>query len=307
MHDLVWQSNSHWDAISNMGIELSPKTALFAGSIATVSSIGTGDINGPRLDSDDFASAGGEDSGVSSVNRDFSGAEDTVIDFDSGDETELMDQSLDPAFAFNESDLEATGDFSQLTDELVAEVDTGVIEFSDTDNGADAANTVLKMRPADVDLDVSELNAEDLSDVSLIDTDLADELNLDELDLGTMSAAAANDTVDELDLSSVADDLTLDLEQLSGDLELDSSELLDTGLDSVEDLEIPDLTGDNDLLSGGAAILDSADEMDTMLDLAKAYIDMGDRDSASSALGEIVKGGSPEQVTEAETLLRKIS
>ena len=47
--------------------------------------------------------------------------------------------------------------------------------------------------------------------------------------------------------------------------------------------------------------------MDTMMDLAKAYIDMGDNDSASSALGEIVKSGNPEQRTEAETLLRKIS
>ena len=44
-----------------------------------------------------------------------------------------------------------------------------------------------------------------------------------------------------------------------------------------------------------------------MMDLAKAYIDMGDNDSASSALGEIVKSGSPQQITEAETLLRKIS
>ena len=43
------------------------------------------------------------------------------------------------------------------------------------------------------------------------------------------------------------------------------------------------------------------------MDLAKAYIDMGDKDSASNALDEVVKGGSPDQVSEAETLLRKIS
>ena len=44
-----------------------------------------------------------------------------------------------------------------------------------------------------------------------------------------------------------------------------------------------------------------------MMDLAKAYIDMGDTDSASSALGEIVKSGNSEQKTEAENLLKKIS
>ncbi len=104
-----------------------------------------------------------------------------------------------------------------------------------------------------------------------------------------------------------AEDLTLDLDQLSGDLELDTSELLNADL---SDLDLPDLSADNDLLiddAVGGASVESADEMDTMLDLAKAYIDMGDKDSASSALGEIVKSGSPEQVTEAETLLRKIS
>ena len=53
--------------------------------------------------------------------------------------------------------------------------------------------------------------------------------------------------------------------------------------------------------------LSGTDESATKLDLARAYIDMGDKDSASSALGEIVKSGNAEQKTEAETLLRKIS
>ncbi len=91
---------------------------------------------------------------------------------------------------------------------------------------------------------------------------------------------------------------------MSGDLELDSSELMNADL---SDLDLPDLTVDNDLFGDNVSMGDNADEMDTMLDLAKAYIDMGDKDSASSALDEIVKSGSPAQVTEAETLLRKIS
>jgi len=81
-------------------------------------------------------------------------------------------------------------------------------------------------------------------------------------------------------------------------MELDSTELLD---DSIN------LPSNDDTLLSGAAGLDSVDEMDTMMDLAKAYIDMGDNDSASSALDEIVKSGSPQQVSEAETLKRKIS
>ena len=90
-----------------------------------------------------------------------------------------------------------------------------------------------------------------------------------------------------------------------GDLELDSEELLNSDL---SDLDIPDLEVETDLTLDATGAFDSdTDEMDTMLDLAKAYIDMGDKDSASSALDEIVRSGSPEQVTEAESLLRNIS
>ena len=75
----------------------------------------------------------------------------------------------------------------------------------------------------------------------------------------------------------------------------------------LSDLDLPELTLDSELLVDDMGSGGNADEMATMLDLARAYIDMGDKDSASSALDEIVRSGSPEQVSEAETLLRKIS
>lgn len=51
----------------------------------------------------------------------------------------------------------------------------------------------------------------------------------------------------------------------------------------------------------------SDNTMDTMLDLAKAYIDMSDIDSARSTLNEIVKYGRDEQILEATSLIRKLS
>ena len=113
--------------------------------------------------------------------------------------------------------------------------------------------------------------------------------------------------VDKVSDDSIAQDLSMDLDQLSGDLELDTTELLDGGLDLSQELEMPDLTSNTDLTGDSTASFGDVDEMDTMMDLAKAYIDMGDNDSASSALGEIVKSGNPEQKSEAENLLRKIS
>jgi len=106
--------------------------------------------------------------------------------------------------------------------------------------------------------------------------------------VGDKASDAMNDMNLDAPIDSAADDLTLDLNQLSGDMELDSTELLDDSLNAGDALELPTATSDDTLLEGTES-LESVDEMDTMMDLAKAYIDMGDNDSASSALDEIVK------------------
>jgi pilus assembly protein FimV len=199
------------------------------------------------------------------------------------DETDLMDQSLDPAFAFDEADLEATGDFSQIADDFAAEAGDNVDFPSFDDTVALSASS------------------ENFLDATIADSDvLSEALTMDEID-GVIGSA---------------DDLTLDLDQLSGDLELDSAELMNPDL---SDIDLPEMSFNvdfdnfdnfdnydaSDAVAGSAS--NDSGAMETMLDLAKAYIDMGDKDSASSALDEIVKSGNPAQVTEAEILLRNIS
>lgn len=263
--------NPEWTNVAAMGLELRPNDPLYAAAQDSVNVIGVGHSNGNQLGDEDFQASGKDDS-MGSVSRDFGSNDESTDDMN---ESDLMDQSIDPAFAFDEGDLEATGDFSQITNELAAE-NNGSIDFPDLDS-------TLATVGAAASIDDPLADAGDL---------LGDTLSVDDLTGVTDSS----------------DDMTLDLDQLSGDLELDPSELLSADL---SELEIPDLTAENDLLMDDSASIansgDSADEMDTMLDLAKAYIDMGDKDSASSALGEIVKSGNPEQITEAETLLLKIS
>lgn len=190
------------------------------------------------------------------------------------DEVDLMDRSLDPAFAFDEADLEATGDFSQIADELAAEAD-GSGDFPSLDD------TVSLSGNPESYLDATALDGSGLNEA----------LTMNEID-GVIGSA---------------DDLTLDLDQLSGDLELDSAELMNPDL---SDMDIPELSLSDNFDTGDVGVSASSNDsgaMETMLDLAKAYIDMGDKDSASSALDEIVKSGNPAQVSEAETLLRNIS
>ncbi|MGQ7843549.1 FimV/HubP family polar landmark protein [Granulosicoccus sp. 3-233] len=297
------EANPEWAAIAAMGAELRPGDELYAAANGSVERIGSGHSDGLALGDDDFLPAHETDEG--SVSRDF-GSSAQALDFSSEDESSLLEQSIDPAFAFDEDDLEATGDFSGIADELAAEEGDGSIDFpgfgdadkaaqeieSDLTDAAGQAENLASERVADAAGGLSGDLSGDLTNELSADLTSGDELLGDAL------------TMDELDRVASVDDLTLDLDQLSGDLDLDSSELLNSDL---TDLELPDLTADDDLMLDNAGNTDNTDEMDTMLDLAKAYIDMGDKDSASSALDEIVKSGNPEQVTEAETLLRKIS
>jgi pilus assembly protein FimV len=49
------------------------------------------------------------------------------------------------------------------------------------------------------------------------------------------------------------------------------------------------------------------DEVGTKLDLARAYIDMGDPDGARSILEEVIEEGDESQRQNAHTLLRSIA
>ena len=47
-------------------------------------------------------------------------------------------------------------------------------------------------------------------------------------------------------------------------------------------------------------------QVSTKLDLAKAYVDMGDREGAEDILKEVMEEGNDQQKSEAEELMRSI-
>lgn len=309
-HNKFGESNEAWLGIATRGLELDPGNALYSGSSEEIASVGVGRYDeAPSMDNNDFLSDS-DSSEVASTSRGFgdnldglgsdldndldSGLGDSVSDDEDEDETHLMDQSIDPAFAFDEADLEATGDFSQIAGEIAADGgdDTSSLDFPSFDSAADSIT------------DSASGIAGTVGDKA------SDAMNDTSLGLAGAGAAVAGLAASKLDLNAPAtasEDLTLDLDQLSGDMELDSTELLDDSLNSAEGLNFDSTGTSDDTLLAGTGSLESVDEMDTMMDLAKAYIDMGDNDSASSALDEIVKSGNPQQVSEAETLKQKIS
>ena len=205
----------------------------------------------------------------------------------------------------------------------------------DADSGGNDAVTRDAANVADIDdLPDDFLTADAPLDDDLDDTiDPGAEFDLSELEATGQFDATADEpasledvTLDEIDLAALDDDGTLNLEEIAGEemsgLDLGaldfgdadvSSSLDNLTLDDANLNSLDDMTSLRDgLETDGADDLDAGlnsrvDEMETMLDLAKAYMDMGDNSSAIGPLKDIAANGSPAQQSEAAELLKKIN
>lgn len=102
----------------------------------------------------------------------------------------------------------------------------------------------------------------------------------------------------ELDISDSDDTLSFEDETKSAPAGMDSDDVEETDLNA--DADAPDLEFDID-------DLDDIDEAETKLDLAAAYIDMGDPDGARSILNEVLVEGNDAQKNRAHELLNSLS
>lgn len=171
-------------------------------------------------------------------------------------------------------------------------------------------------------------NLDDLSEFDL-DMDLGGEpspailaeddflLSLDE-DIKDLPAAPAPQvppaTLDDLELPadfdlSLADEMNAPTPAQSFSAELDDvSAELDSLSDSISE---PSFTVDDALASEDDEpefdFLSGTDEVATKLDLAQAYIDMGDNDGARDILNEVVTEGDDGQKSEAKEMLARLA
>ena len=173
-------------------------------------------------------------------------------------------------------------------DDLDAETDDDDLDLT-ADTGEELSlEEAMELGDADLDLDLDAGLEEVTAESEEEDLDLA--LGLDDeidLDFGDDVGDGEDDGLD-LDLDDASDDDALDLD-LGDD---DSLELVDD--DSLE------LVDNDDELN-----LD--EDASSKLDLARAYIEMGDNDGAKPLLQEVLVEGDDVQVSEANELLGNIS
>ncbi len=296
------RSSRIWDKAVAMGKEIAPANPLFSGAADSglkasdfapakpaTADLDLGEAGGATTPDVDFGEVGATET---ALDLDISGAFDKTLIADS-DETMIMDAGKPMPMMSADADADST---------MIVDDSTLLVDETSLDS------------PKPRDVTDSELN---------IDFD-ADELGLggEEADAGGSGGAAEStmamdigldiDNVDGItdvdhnsgsfNSGSAGDDL---IAELGGDdSELSLVDASDTEFDLPEDDDTIIDAGEDDTVNGDSG---GADEVSTKLDLARAYMDMGDYDGASSTLEEVLSEGSDKQKREAEELLDQIN
>ncbi|GGO76047.1 hypothetical protein GCM10011348_02330 [Marinobacterium nitratireducens] len=212
-------------------------------------------------------------------------------------ETEVSEDDIDAILAQAGAEL-TLEDEPEATAEQEAAQESVAAETADDDG--------LSLHPDLEELLSSHEAGQDEDALTLEDDASGDDEDLDEM-LAALEKGFPGDSGDEL--SEVEEELTTNI---AHDLEDDDSDLdseLEALLGSVDDEIALDESGadDEDLGMEGLEFLDGTDEVETKLDLARAYIDMEDRDGAKDILSEILSEGSDKQQQEARKLMESLS
>lgn len=130
------------------------------------------------------------------------------------------------------------------------------------------------------------------------------EFNLSDFDLGPGEVAAATDSKSAaaLELDAQHFDLGSAFDEPAQPAAASAPKFDDSVLD-VSEIRLDEFDLGDDGPSEGPI---SGDEVSTKLDLARAYVDMGDNEMARSLLGEVALQGNPAQQADAQALLARL-
>lgn len=227
---------------------------------------------------------------------------------DSGEAAEDLSLDLEESSeqAEPEDTLDLADEFSMAEPEPLEQVETAIESAPELGAAEEVSDSH--------DFNMEDFQTEDLALEA--ETDAETPEVPDDLELELPTESDSEDTSEEgLEL-----DLGLDLETSSeddadssmefGDLVLeDDTEdeiSLEAVVEEIEDSASLDLDASDDEEEEGLVFATDGDEIATKLDLARAYLDMGDHDGARSILEEVQQDGNEGQQQEAQNLLDSI-
>ncbi|NRH29475.1 FimV family protein [Pseudomonas sp. MS19] len=247
-------------------------------------------------------------------------AEDDAFGFDLDDLEDLDAPTPAPAQPTVESTAETHADSDlagfedlQLDEQLSEEPVTLTDELDDFnfDFAADEPQTPAAT-PAAEDEFLLDFEDELSEDTTAITPKAEDTAEFDTLDLPADFDLSLDETISAEDKpEAAAESFEVKLEDVSGELEQLSDSLAENQPEEIDLPDVPEVTAESlaaedfdgeddfDFLSG-------TDETATKLDLARAYIDMGDAEGAKDILDEVIAEGNDGQQQEAKELIAKL-
>jgi pilus assembly protein FimV len=279
-----------WDRAIIMGRQLAPEDPLFAGAASS----GGVDMNleggAGLIDLELLTPPEGEEG----IDLDLGEALEASDSKATTGESEGLDFDLDSA----DQGEAPTSEMPQLADRTseMATAEMPTIEATRLQTAP--ADTTAEMPMDDLGIDLGDLDA--LSDIRPED----DVTRIAPADDSTQELPVADGADMDFDLSDISDEVAsagqeADVEETQAiDLDVGVS-LADRGSDftATEQVSLEELPEVAELEPV------TMSEVGTKLDLARAYVDMGDPDGARSILEEVLKEGSSSQKQEAQRLL----
>jgi len=211
--------------------------------------------------------------------------------------------------------------FEETVDEGVDDVaasDGNSLDLSDGDElSLDEADTTIPLDNDELD-STGDLEFE--AGLSPEPSNINDDLSLDGDALEAVTVDNDVPAVEEAVGFSVDNEVPAVEEPVESAIESDSDNEIEDDLfsgldenDGSEDDWLSDLSDDISSLDDDLGDLDDSelfsaeDEVGTKLDLARAYIDMGDNESAKGILDEVVTDGNDDQKKDANELIERIA
>ena len=256
-------------------------------------------------------------------------------DLGSGDETEVKDDNeldfdlsvfdLDDSTAEKSEEIEETEHKLEGVETVDFDLNTLALDDSVAESPADSASKLDELESFDFDLDTpAELETKDqkTEEPDLDTSDSLESFDFD-FDLEAPAEVEANDQETEelvlspdLDSSDSLDSFDFDNAfPEAGSTSPDNNEpLVEESVSSSKPDELESFDFDLDIpgsesalnIDAGVSDLTDMDELETKIDLAKAYIDMEDFDAAKNIAEEVLEKGNAEQKAEAQAIIDQL-
>lgn len=312
------EDQDFWAKVNEMSNEISPGNGMPSSGLPsrneTVADIDFGTDFTSELDS--LAEMEPDDASFSPVES----KEDDAFDFDLPvfDKTDLKtpdnlkdenvtdaDEGLDFDFNLSEfeeidsiSEAKKSQDKTEIQDNSIEFDFTAISDSSESDSTQDDASYAADIESFDFDFSIPELDSSDAkSPAPKVDVKLPPDLDFDLFDTPDFSKKESPEESNGLNLSD--DSVANENEQFDFNFNFDFDE--DKKPNKVSEDESVSLD-----LDFGVSDLTDMDEFETKIDLARAYIDMGDAEAAMGLANEVVLNGNPEQKKQAQAILDKL-